>query len=83
MAKETRYIRARIKTHKELVKVYPEAKCWGKPISMDHLFPSADEVILPYLGKTVWLRKKRHDSFRFYYEIKDTDGFIVLPDWID
>ena len=83
MAKETRYIRARIKTHKELVKVYPEAKCWGKPISMDHLFPSADEVILPYLGKTVWLRKKRHDSDRFYYEIKDTDGFIVLPDWID
>ena len=83
MAKETRYIRARIKTHKELVKVYPEAKCWGKPISMDHLFPSADEVILPYLGKTVWLKKKRHDRFRFYYEIKDTDGFIVMPDWID
>ncbi len=83
MAGNSRYIRARIKTHKQLVKVYPEAKHWGKPISIDHLFPSADEVIIPYLGKTIWLKKKRHDQCRFYYEIKDTDGFIVMPDWID
>ena len=83
MAGYTRYIRARIKTYEQLVKVYPEAKHWGKPISIDHLFPSADEVKIPYLGKTVWLKKKRHDSFRFYYEIKDSGGLVVLPNWIE
>jgi hypothetical protein len=83
MAEETRYIRARIKTHEQLVKVYPEAKCWGKPISKDHWPISADEVIIPYLGKTVWLTKKRDDLFNFYFEIKDSGGLIVLPKWIE
>jgi hypothetical protein len=83
MAEETRYIRARIKTHQQLVKVYPEAKCWGKPISSDHVFPSADEIIMPYLGKTVSLRKKRHDLFRFYYEIKSSGELIAMPNWIE
>ena len=83
MAEETRYIRARIKTHKEFVKVYPEAKDWGKPISKDHWPRSADESIMPYLGKTVWLEKKRHDLFNFYFEIKDSGGLIAMPKWIE
>ena len=83
MAGENRYIRARIKTHKELVKVCPEAKHWGKPISKEHWFPSADEVIIPYLGKTVWLKKKRSDQCNFYYEIKNSGGLIAMPNWID
>ena len=83
MAKETRYIRARIKTYKEFVKVYPEAKDWGKPISVDHMFRSADESIMPYLGKAVWLKKKRDDLFNFYFEIKDSGGLIAMPKWIE
>ena len=83
MKKNVGYIKARIKTYKQLLKVYPEAKLWGKPISMDHLFPSADEVILPYLGKTVLVRKRRRDLCEFYYEIKESDGLIVMPEWID
>ena len=67
----------------QLKKVYPPARHWSKPISIDHLFPSADEVIIPYLGKTIWLKKKRHDRFRFYYEIKDSGGLVVKPDWIE
>jgi hypothetical protein len=52
------YIKARIKTHEQIVEVYPEAECWGKPLKPGCLFRSADEVILPYLGKTIWVRKK-------------------------
>jgi len=37
----------------------------------------------PYLGRTVWLRKKRIDRCQIYYEIKDTDGWVVLPEWIE
>jgi len=37
----------------------------------------------PYLGRTVWLRKKRIDLCQIYYEIKDTDGWVVLPKWIE
>ena len=82
MAEEIRYIRARIKTHKQLVKVYPAAKCWGKPISSDHMFSSADEIIMPYLGKTVWVKKRRDDLINVYFEIKDSEGLFVLPNWI-
>ena len=66
-----------------MVKVYPEAKHWGKLISVHHLFPSADETKIPYLGKTVWFKKKRHSSSTFYYEIKDSGGLVVLPNWIE
>lgn len=82
MEKDKGYIKARLKTYELFVEVYPEAKHWGRPISCDHLFPSADENILPYLGKTIWLQKKRQDLFRFYFEFKDADGFIALPNWI-
>jgi hypothetical protein len=83
MKKKTGYIKARVKTQEQIQKVYPPAKYWGKPLDSEHLFPSADEVIIPYLGKTVWVKKKRIDLFRFFYEIKDTGGWVVLPDWID
>jgi hypothetical protein len=29
------------------------------------------------------LRKKRIDLCQIYYEIKDTDGWVVLPEWIE
>ena len=38
---------------------------------------------MPYLGKTVWVRRKRNCCTEFYFEIKDTGGLIVLPNWID
>jgi hypothetical protein len=63
--------------------VYPDAKYWGNPPENRIWFPLAGEVILPYLGKTVWIGKKRYDLFRFYYEIKESDGLVVMPDWID
>ena len=74
---------ARIKTQEQIVKVYPDAKDWGKPLSFERMFPSADGAIMPYLSKTVWVKKKRYDLFRFYYEIKDSGGLVVSPDWID
>lgn len=83
MKGDLKYIKAKLKTLKQLQKEYPPAMLWGKPISMDYPFPSADEIILKYLGKTVWLSKKRTDLFSFHYEIRDSGGIIVLPDWID
>jgi hypothetical protein len=38
---------------------------------------------MPYLGKTVWIKKKRIDLNKFYYGIKDTGGLAIYPDWID
>jgi hypothetical protein len=75
-----RIIPARLKTWPMLIKVYPEAAYWrcAGP------FPSADAVILPYLGK--WVRLKRYiwtDDRSFYFEISGTGGIIVLPEWID
>ena len=83
MSDHTGYVRARIKTYEQLVKVYREARHRGKPISLDHLFLSADEIIIPYLGKTVWVKKIQVDLCSFYYEIQDSEGLIVMPDWID
>ena len=83
MSKNYKYIKARIKTQEQIQKVYPDAKYWGNPPENRIWFPLADEVILPYLGKTVWIGKKRCDLFRFYYEIKESDGLVVMPDWID
>jgi hypothetical protein len=83
MDEKNKYIKARIKTQKQIEKVYPSAKYWGRPLDSEYWHPSADEVILPYLGKTVWIRKKRNDLSRFYFEIRHTDGLVVSPDWID
>lgn len=53
------------------------------PLGPQRRLPSADEVILPYCGKTVWLWKKRIDVNRFFFEIKDSGGLIIAPDWVD
>ncbi len=81
----TRYIKAKIKSQEQIEKVYPEAAYWGKPPaeSIWLNFRPADEVILPYLGTTVWVRKKRIDLFDFLYEIKDSDGLVLMPNWIE
>jgi hypothetical protein len=65
------------------VQVYPDAECWGKPININRLFPAADKVILPCLCKTTWVCNNRIDLGQFLFEIQDTDGLIVLPDWIE
>jgi hypothetical protein len=64
-------------------KVYPDVKYWGNPPKDRVWIPSPDELALPYLGKTVWLKKVRCDSNRFFYEIKTSDQIFVEPDWID
>ena len=65
------YIKARLKTHEQLVRAYPDAENWGKPLEPGCLFRSADEVTLPFLGKTIWVRKKRIDLNRIYFEIQN------------
>jgi hypothetical protein len=75
------WIKARLKTHREITWVFPGAVYWGRP---NHTgFRPADECILPLLGKEVWLRKVRGCPTDFHYEIKDTGGLVVLPNWID
>ena len=76
------YIRARIKTQEQIARVYPPAVYWRKPVDDMCCCGRADEVVLPYLGKIVWVKKKRRGILDFYYEIKDTDGVIVMPNWI-
>jgi hypothetical protein len=69
------------KTHREVIWVFPRAVYWGRPNHGD--FRQADECILPFLGKEVWVRKMRGCRTDFHFEIKDTGGLIVLPNWID
>ena len=76
------YIRARIKTQEQIARVYPPAVYWRKPVDDMCCCGRADEVVLPYLGKLVLVKKKRRGILDFYYEIKDTDGVIVMPNWI-
>jgi hypothetical protein len=75
------WIKAKLKTHREITWVFPRAVYWGRP--NDSGFRPADEAVLPYLGKTVWLQRRRNCCDEFYFEIKDTKGLIVLPNWID
>ena len=77
------YIRARIKTKEQIAKIYPSARIWGTPLDHLHWCHSADEAILPFLGKTVEVIKKRMYRSEFYFEIKDSGGLIAKPDWID
>ena len=84
MSRNNKYIKAKIKTKEKIQEIYPNAKFWDDPPENRMWFPLlAIEVMLPYLGKTVWLRKKRHDLFSIYYEIKDSNGIYVEPDWIE
>jgi hypothetical protein len=83
MGENPKYIKARVKTQGQIAMVHPPAVYWGKPIDERCCCGGrAEEVILPYLGKVVLVKKKRQGIFDFYYEIKDTDGLIVLPNWI-
>jgi hypothetical protein len=75
------WIKAWLKTHREVIWVFPEAVYWGRPNHGD--FRQADECIMPFLGKEVWVRKIRGCRTAFHFEIKDTRGLIVLPNWID
>ena len=83
MDDKTFSIKARIKTKKQIAEIYPSAKIWGTPLDDFHWCHSADEAILPYLGKTVEVMKRRMYSSEFYFEIKDSGGIIVKPEWID
>lgn len=38
MTEHCKYIKARLKTYEQLVKVYPEAESWDKPIDSNRLF---------------------------------------------
>ena len=82
MRRNDGYIKAKIKSQGQIARVYPSAVYWGKPIDDEHWCHGADEVVMPYLGKIVWVKKKRRGILDFYYEIKDTDGVIVMPNWI-
>jgi len=72
-----RYIKAMIKTQSQIAEKYPEAALWGIGYRR-----SGCEIVLPYLGKTVWLRKIRNGLCSFYYIIQDTE-VVILADWIE
>ena len=82
MNKNHGYIRARIKTQGQIARVYPYAVYWGKPLDDEHWCHGADEVILPYVGKILWVKKIRKGLFEFFYAIKGPDGLSVPPNWI-
>ncbi len=75
------WIKARLKTHREVTWVYPDAVWWGRRTDRIE-FGSADEAVLPYLGKVVHLRKRRISDDQFFFEIKDSGGLLVLPNWV-
>ena len=79
MNKKERYIKAKIKSQEQIQKVNPSAKYWGKLTGFDNMLPSADECILPFLEKVVWVKKKRYDLLRVFYKVIDTDGITVSP----
>jgi hypothetical protein len=75
------WVKARLKTLDDVRLSWPLAWCWRNPYLSG--FPPADEVVIPYLGKTVWVRENRIDAWEVLYEIKDSRGLIVLPEWIE
>lgn len=82
MDKNQGYIKAKIKTRGQIAMVYPNAVYWGQPLDKRSCCRGADEIFLQFVGKTICVRKKRQRSDEFYYEIKDTDGLIAMPNWI-
>ena len=80
--KGAQWIRASLKALDDVRLSWPMAWCWRNPF-LDNLFTPADEVIIPYLGKTVWVRENRIDAWEVLYEIKGTRGLVVLPEWIE
>ena len=82
MGRNDGYIKAKIKSQGQIAQVYPSAVYWGKPIDNEHWCHGADEIILPFLRKTIFLKKKRRGLFEFYYKIKDIDDMFIVPNWI-
>jgi hypothetical protein len=80
MSKHEGFIKAKLKSHRQVIDVHPEAFYWGK--RGEGGFIGCDNVVLPYLGKTVWLRKRRIDLYDFCFEVEDSGGVIVFPKWI-
>jgi hypothetical protein len=80
MSNHDGFIKAKLKTHRQVVDVHPDALYWGK--RGEGGFIGCDNVVLPYLGRTVWLRKRRIDLYDFCFEIRDSRGVIVFPKWI-
>jgi hypothetical protein len=78
----TNWVKARLKSLVDLRLAWPLAWCWQNPYNPSP-FPPADEVVIPFLGKTVWVREMWIDPYEVIYEIKDSGGLIVLPEWID
>jgi hypothetical protein len=76
------WIRVRLKTLIDLRISWALAWCWRNPY-LDNLFPPADEVVIPYLGKTVWVLERSVNSSEVLYEIKNSRGLVVLPEWIE
>ena len=48
-----------------------------------NLFPAADEVVIPFLGTTVMLKRMQNDQQAFFYEIVGTGGLVVGPKWVE
>ena len=82
MNKNHGYIKARIKSQGQIAMVHPYAVYWGKPLDETQCYRGADEIVLNFVRKTIWVKKKRQSLDEFYYEIKDTGGLVVLPNWI-
>ena len=82
MGRNDGYIKAKIKSQGQIARIYPSAVYWGKPIDDEHWCHGADEAVLPFLRKTLWLKKIRSGLHEFYYEIKDIDGLFMVPNWI-
>jgi hypothetical protein len=41
MTENHKYIKARLKTHEQLIRVYPDAESWGRPLDSKRLFPES------------------------------------------
>ncbi len=82
MGRNDGYIKAKIKSQGQIAQNYPSAVYWGKPIDNEHWCHGADEAVMPFLRKTLWLKKIRSGINEFYYKMKDIDGLFMVPSWI-
>ena len=62
--------------------VHPPAVYWGKPLGDRRYFRGADKIVLKFVGKTISVKKMRSGLDEFYYEIKNSGGLVLLPNWI-
>ena len=73
------YIKAKLKSQDQIARVHPPASYWG---TNRYMCPTANDLLLPYLGRFVWVKMARIDMFRFTYILKHTCGLHVEPNWI-